>query len=92
MAEMAHPREHHGHAQPVGGRDYFRIVNRPAGLDERRGAVRDRFFDSIGKGKKASDATTVPASGSTAFMAPILTESTRLIWPAPTPTAWPARA
>src|ERR1035437_10953827 len=37
------------------------------------------------KGKKASEATTVPATGSTAFVAPSLTESTRLIWPAPTP-------
>ena len=30
--------------------------------------------------------------GSTAFMAPTFTESTRLICPAPTLTAWPARA
>ena len=45
-----------------------------------------------GNGKNASDATTVPAKGSTAFIAPIRTESTRLIWPAPTPTVWPGRA
>src|SRR5437588_12255395 len=45
-----------------------------------------------GKGKKASEAATVPRRGSTAFIAPILQESTRDIWPAPTPTDWPSRA
>jgi len=31
MAEMPAPREHHGHAQPVGRRHHFRIANRPPG-------------------------------------------------------------
>src|SRR5437660_8485215 len=44
-----------------------------------------------GNGKNASDAATVPLSGSCAFIAPILHESTRLICPAPTPTVWPSR-
>ena len=39
-----------------------------------------------------SEAATVPWSGSWAFIAPIFAESTRLIWPAPTPTVWPSRA
>ena len=40
-------------------------------------------------GKNASDATTEPASGSTAFIAPNFTESTRLICPAPALMACP---
>src|ERR1019366_4958372 len=45
-----------------------------------------------GKGKKASEAATVPFRGNWAFMAPSLHASTRLICPAPTPTVWPSRA
>ena len=44
------------------------------------------------KGKKASEATTVPARGSTAFCAAKRAESTRLICPAPTPTVCTAFA
>ena len=43
-------------------------------------------------GKKASEATTVPARGRTAFSAAMRAESTRLICPAPTPTVWTAFA
>ena len=46
-------------------------------------------------GKKASEAMTAPAIGrpaSSAFQRPILAESTRLIWPAPTPTVRPSAA
>ena len=39
-----------------------------------------------GKGKKASEATAQPASGKRARLTARLAESTRLIWPAPTPT------
>jgi len=43
----------------------------------------------------ASEATTVPSRecfSSRALVAPSLTQSTRLIWPAPTPTSTPSRA
>ena len=39
------------------------------------------------KGKNASYAITQPWVGSLAFMVAIFAESTRLIWPAPIPTA-----
>src|SRR5258708_4072230 len=45
-----------------------------------------------GNGKKASEATTAPCSGDCAFITASLTESTRLIWPAPTPRGAPSRA
>src|SRR6267142_5002237 len=45
-----------------------------------------------GNGKNASEATTHPASGDCAFMTAILTESTRLICPAPTPSVAPSFA
>ena len=46
-------------------------------------------------GKKASEAITAPAIGrpaSSAFQRPMRAESTRLIWPAPTPTVRPPAA
>ena len=39
-------------------------------------------------GKKASEASTVPLTGSSAFATAIFEESTRDIWPAPIPTVW----
>jgi hypothetical protein len=92
VPEVADAGEDHGDAQAVGRRHHFGIAHAPAGLNEGGGAVLDGFLDAIGEGEKASEATTVPATGSTAFMAPSLTESTRLICPAPTPTVCPARA
>ena len=92
VAEVAYAGKDHRQAQPVGGFDDFRIALRAAGLDDGGGAGFGDFFDAIGKGKKASEAATVPFSGSWAFIAPILAESTRLICPAPTPTVWPSRA
>src|SRR2546429_596424 len=45
-----------------------------------------------GKGKNASEATTLPVSGVCAFITAIFTESTRLICPAPTPSVAPSLA
>ena len=45
-----------------------------------------------GKGKNASEATTLPCSGCWDFITAIFTESTRLIWPAPTPSVAPSLA
>src|SRR6266481_1943807 len=45
-----------------------------------------------GNGKKASEATTLPASGDCAFITASFTESTRLICPAPTPSVAPSFA
>ena len=52
------------------------------------GAGMDPTIDNI----TGADASTVPFKGSTAFIAPIFTESTRLVCPAPTLTVWPAFA
>ena len=90
MPEMPDAGEHHRQAQPVRGLDHFVVAHRSAGLDHRGRAMFAGSSTPSGNGKKASDPTTVPWSGSTAFIAPILTESTRLIWPAPTPTVCPA--
>src|SRR5262250_388314 len=45
-----------------------------------------------GNGKNASEATTLPSSEDCAFITAILTESTRLICPAPTPSVAPSFA
>ena len=86
MPKVPHAGEYHGQAQAVGSVDDLLIAAGAAGLDDGGGAVAGDFFDTVGKGEKASEATTVPLSGSRAFEAPIRAASTRLIWPAPTPT------
>ena len=43
-------------------------------------------------GKNASEASTAPRLRSPAFSTAIRTESSRLIWPAPTPRSWPSLA
>ena len=87
MPEVAHAGEDHRQAVLVGGRDHLLVAHRAARLDDRDGAGRARSRRSPSRnGKNASEATTLPASGSTAFCAAIRAESTRLIWPAPTPT------
>ena len=90
VPEVADAGEDHRQAEPVGGRDHLGVAHRAAGLDHRRDAVSCAASSTpSGNGKNASEPTTVPASGSTAFIAPTFTESTRLICPAPTPTHLP---
>ena len=91
VPEVPHPGEHHRQPQPVRRRDHFIIAHRSARLNHRCNPVFRGFLQAIGKGKKASDASTVPFNGSIAFIAPTFTESTRLICPAPTLTAAPPR-
>jgi hypothetical protein len=62
------------------------------GLDHGRNAILGRFLRRRRERKERIRSEDGPSSGSTAFSAPNLTLSTRLIWPAPTPTIWPARA
>ena len=92
MSKMPHPSKDHRQPQPVRGFDDFGIVYGASGLNGWLWLHSGNFLYAIGKGKEGSDAATVPLSGSTAFIAPILQESTRLIWPAPTPTVCPSRA
>ena len=92
VPEVAHAGEHHCQAQAVRRRDYVIVAYRAAGLNQCRDAVLDGLLHAVGEGEKCIGGDTVPASGSTAFIAPTFTESTRLIWPAPTPMVCPARA
>ncbi len=82
VAEVADSSEEHGQAEAVGGFDHLGIPLRASGLDDCGGPSFGDFFDPVGKGK-TSEAATVPLRGSWAFMAPIFSQSTRDIWPAP---------
>ena len=91
VTEVAEAGEDHGDALFVGGRDDFRVAHRAAGLDHRGGAGFASTSRPSRNGKKASDATTEPGIARPAFSALIAAmraESTRLIWPAPTPMVW----
>ena len=92
VPEVPHAGEHHRHAQAVRRRDHLLIAHRAAGLDERCRAVLRRFLHAVREREERVRRDHRSASGSTAFIAPSFTESTRLIWPAPTPTVCPARA
>ena len=83
--------EDHGQTQAVGGFDDLLVADRAAGLNDGGGAGSGDLFDSVGKGEKGVGGGDCASSGSTASCAPMLQESTRLIWPAPTPTVCPSR-
>ena len=85
MPEMAHARKDHGEIEPVRRCDHFGVFDRSAGLYESRRAKLRGFFNTIGEREESvgRDHRTRRVAGC-AFMAPILTESTRLICPAPT--------
>ncbi len=77
VPEVPDAREDHSHAVAVGGFNDFLVPDRAAGLNNRgRSGLGDLFY-TVGEG---------PFRGNCAFITPILHESTRLIWPAPTPT------
>ena len=86
---------------PVVRRRDSRLQHRDRALDQfcRVHRISDRALRGPRRrrwrGKNASEARTVPSSAwfrPRALLAPSFTESTRLIWPAPTPTRIPARA
>ena len=64
MSEVPYARKYHCQPQAVGGFNHLRIALRAAGLDHGRGSGLRDLFDAIRKGKNASEATTVPLSGS----------------------------
>ena len=91
MAEVAAAGEDHGHAVLVAGGDGLVVAPRAAGLDDRGdargggdvGAVAERE-EGVGGEHRALGLARRPCSTA------IRTESSRLIWPAPTPTSWPS--
>ena len=93
MPEMPHAGEHHRDAMLVGGRDHFLVAHRCRRAGSRllrplRPARRCRR----GTGRRHRMATTEPRRVRPAFCALMLAMrvlSTRLIWPAPTPSVWP---
>ena len=66
--------------------DHFLISHATTWLDDRSDTSLGGKLDRIRKRKNASDESTEPLARSPAFLIEISTESTRLIWPAPTPT------
>ena len=96
VPEVADAGEHHRDAALVGGGDHFVVAHRAARLDHaRRRRRRRRRRGRRGTGRTRRDATTEPGSDRPAFSALIAAmraESTRLIWPAPTPSVMPSRA
>ena len=61
MAEVPDAGEDHGQTQTVGGGNDFGIFDGAAGLNESRGAVTAASSRPSGKGKNASEATTLPS-------------------------------
>ena len=92
VPEVPDPGEDHGQSQAVCGFDDFLVANGTSGLDDGGGSYFGDLFDAVGEGEERIGCGDRAFSGRTAFMAPILQESTRLICPAPTPTVWPSRA
>ena len=94
MPKVAYTGEHHGQPVLVRRGDDFGVAHAAAGLDDRARAGAHDHVEAIPERENASDATTEPANSSLALcalMAAMRAESTRLIWPAPTPTVIPSR-
>ena len=92
MQEMTPAGEDHRESRAVGGLDDFVVAHGAAGLDDGAMPALARASTPSAKGKKASLAATDPRALSPAFFTAISEESTRLIWPAPTPTVAPSLA
>ena len=95
VPEVPHAGEHHRHAVLVGGGDDFLVAHRAAGLDHGGDAGSAAASMPSRNGKKASEAMTEPRRSrpaSRALIAAMRGESTRLIWPAPTPIVLPSLA
>ena len=52
VAEMTHPREHHGQPRLVGGGDYLLVAHGTAGLGDGRDSRLGGQFDVIGEGEE----------------------------------------
>ena len=95
MPEVPHASKHHGQSQPIRGLNHFLIPYRPSGLHHADAPASRRFFHAIREGEEC-------VRGNHGSFQRVLqlarlggaqtTESTRLIWPAPTPTSTPSRA
>ncbi len=95
MTELAHTGKHHGDPGGVGGGNDLGVSVGAARLDDGGRARGDDSVQPVGKGKKASDAATLPRSARPAaspFQVATRAESMRLICPAPMLTVAPARA
>src|SRR6478609_7780242 len=92
MPEVPHPREHHREAVLVGGGDHLVVAHAAAGWITAFAPAPATTSRPSRNGKNASEAATEPRSDRPAFFALIAAmrvESTRLIWPAPTPSVMP---
>jgi hypothetical protein len=82
----------HGQAMFVGGGDDFFVAHRTARLDDGLGTGFGQHVDAIAEreeGIRGDDRTGQVRPACWALMLAILVESTRLIWPAPTPSVMP---
>ena len=93
MPEMPTTGKHHGDAALVGGGDHFVVAHAAAGLDHRDGAgVGDdveavaKREEGVGRDNRAGERQVRHCC---ALIAAMRAESTRLIWPAPTPSVCP---
>ena len=94
VPEVAHAGEHHRDAALVGGGDHLVVAHRAARLDHagwRRHRPPRRGRRGTGR-RRRSRPPSRAATGrrSAALMLAMRAESTRLIWPAPTPSVMPS--
>ena len=87
MTEMALTGEEHRQMMSIRDLDDLRITEGTARLNNRGNSRFGGELQAVRMEKNASDARTLPMARSPAFRIAMSTESTRLIWPAPTPTS-----
>ena len=102
VPEVAHAGEHHGEAGSSAAAMTSSSRIEPPGWITAVAPASAAACESVGEGKKASEAATEPCvsglgepaalAASAAFQAAMRAESTRLIWPAPMPTVAPSLA
>ena len=67
MSKMSDAGEYHCNIMFIGGFNNFVIADRAARFDHRRSTDFDRFQETVGKGKNASEATAQPCKSSPAL-------------------------
>ena len=90
MLEMPAARKQHGDLVLVAGGNHFGVVAAPSRLNDRRDSRLGRQVDAVAEGEKGVRGHDRPGLRPCDLCEAIITESTRLICPAPTPITIPS--